>query len=293
VITVSDTQKVAIISGCSSGIGLATAVEMAKEGYFVYATMRDLAKKSDLEKIVNDESLPVKILQMNVGKQETIDSTVATIMQEKGRIDVLVNNAGYMRMGSLEDTDMAHFEDQMQVDFFGPVRLLKKIIPIMREQKSGHIFNIGSIAGKVGFALSSAYSSSKYALEGLTEVLRGELSPYGINATIIEPGVVKTKFIENMKKYKLPDEVIEKSAYKDMTKTILKISEDIFDVAKFDGTGVAKVILDVLKNKPETLRVACGGAGETLVNKRYEFGADDKGFFKWFDTEFMGLLSKG
>ena len=225
----SDTEQIALISGCSSGIGFATAVEMARNGFFVYATMRDLEKSENLKNVVNSESLSVSILQMDVGKQETIDAAIEKILQEKGRIDVLVNNAGFMTVGSLEDMSMEYFIDQMDTDFFGPIRLLKKVIPVMREQKSGHIFNIGSIAGKVGFALSSAYVSSKFALEGLTEVLRGELGPYNIKATIIEPGVVKTKFIENMKKYKLPDEVIEKSAYKDMTKQMLKISEDIFN----------------------------------------------------------------
>ena len=145
----SDAQKVAIISGCSSGIGLATAIGLAKNGFFVYATMRDLSKKADLEKIVNGQSLPVRILEMNVDKQETIDSAISTIMEEKGRIDVVVNNAGFMRMGSLEDTSIEYFEEQIRTDFVGPVRLLKKIIPIMRKQQSAHIINIGSIAGKV------------------------------------------------------------------------------------------------------------------------------------------------
>ncbi len=289
----SDAQKVAIISGCSSGIGLATAIGLAKNGFFVYATMRDLSKKADLEKIVNGQSLPVRILEMNVDKQETIDSAISTIMEEKGRIDVVVNNAGFMRMGSLEDTSIEYFEEQIRTDFVGPVRLLKKIIPIMRKQQSGHIINIGSIAGKVGFALSSAYASSKHALEGLTEVLRGELSPYGIKTTIIEPGVVKTKFMENMEKKKIPDEIINQSPYKDMTLGMIDISKKIFDAATFDGNGVAEVILDVLKNKPDTLRIACGGAGQTLVDKRNHFAGDDKAFFNWFDNEFMGILSKG
>lgn len=289
----SNTQKVAIISGCSSGIGLATAIGLAKNGFFVYATMRDLSKKADLEKIVSVESLPVRILEMNVDKQETIDSAISTIMQEKGTIDVVVNNAGFMRMGSLEDTSIEFFEEQIRTDFVGPVRLLKKVIPIMRKQQSGHIINIGSIAGKVGFALSSAYASSKYALEGLTEVLRGELSPYGIKTTIIEPGVVKTKFMENMEKKKIPDEIINQSPYKDMTLGMIDISKKIFDAATFDGNGVAEVILDVLKNKPDTLRIACGGAGQTLVDKRNHFAGDDKAFFNWFDNEFMGILSKG
>ena len=156
----SDTEQIALISGCSSGIGFATAVEMARNGFFVYATMRDLEKSEHLKNIVNAESLSVSILQMDVGKQETIDAAIEKILQEKGRIDVLVNNAGFMTVGSLEDMSMEYFIDQMDTDFFGPIRLLKKVIPVMREQKSGHIFNIGSIAGKVGFALSSAYVST-------------------------------------------------------------------------------------------------------------------------------------
>ena len=288
----SDIGQIALISGCSSGIGFATAVEMARNGFFVYATMRDLEKSEHLKNIVNAESLSVSILQMDVGKQETIDAAIEKILQEKGRIDVLVNNAGFMTVGSLEDMSMEYFIDQMDTDFFGPIRLLKKVIPVMREQKSGHIFNIGSIAGKVGFALSSAYVSSKFALEGLTEVLRGELGPYNIKATIIEPGVVKTNFIENMKKKKIPDEILEKSSYKEMTQMMYAITDQIFEKATFDGTGVANVILDVLKNKPDTLRIACGGAGQLLVDKRNQFAGNDKEFFKWFDKDFMTLLTK-
>ena len=140
----SDIEQIALISGCSSGIGFATAVEMARNGFFVYATMRDLEKSENLKNVVNTESLSVSILQMDVGKQETIDAAIEKILQEKGRIDVLVNNAGFMRMGSLEDMSMEYFIDQMDTDFFGPIRLLKKVIPVMREQKSGHIFNIFS-----------------------------------------------------------------------------------------------------------------------------------------------------
>lgn len=288
----SNIEQIALISGCSSGIGFATALEMARNGFFVYATMRDLEKSENLKNIVNAESLSVSILEMDVGKQETIDVVIEKILQEKGRIDVLVNNAGFMRMGSLEDMSMEYFIDQMDTDFFGPIRLLKKVIPVMREQKSGHIFNIGSIAGKVGMALSSAYVSSKFALEGLTEVLRGELGPYNIKATIIEPGVVKTNFIENMKKKKIPDGIIEKSAYKDMMKMMYNVTDQIFEKATFDGTGVANVILDVLKNKPDTLRIACGGAGQLLVDKRNQFAGKDKEFFEWFDRDFMTLLTK-
>ena len=288
----SDTEQIALISGCSSGIGFATAVEMARNGFFVYATMRDLEKSENLKNVVNTESLSVSILQMDVGKQETIDAAIEKILQEKGRIDVLVNNAGFMTVGSLEDMSMEYFIDQMDTDFFGPIRLLKKVIPVMREQKSGHIFNIGSIAGKVGFALSSAYVSSKFALEGLTEVLRGELGPYNIKATIIEPGVVKTNFIENMKKKKIPDEILEKSSYKEMTQMMYAITDQIFEKATFDGVGVANVILDVLKNKPDTLRIACGGAGQLLVDKRNQFAGNDKEFFEWFDKDFMTLLTK-
>ena len=288
----SDTEQIALISGCSSGIGFATAVEMARNGFFVYATMRDLEKSENLKNIVNAESLSVSILQMDVGKQETIDAAIEKILQEKGRIDVLVNNAGFMTVGSLEDMSMEYFIDQMDTDFFGPIRLLKKVIPVMREQESGHIFNIGSIAGKVGFALSSAYVSSKFALEGLTEVLRGELSPYNIKATIIEPGVVKTNFIENMKKKKIPDEILEKSSYKEMTQMMYAITDQIFEKATFDGVGVANVILDVLKNKPDTLRIPCGGAGQLLVDKRNQFAGNDKEFFEWFDKDFMTLLTK-
>ena len=192
-------ENVALVTGCSSGIGLETAISLAREGHFTYATMRNMKKSEDLDKIVHDEDLPIKILELDVDDEESVDNTIAKIMEEKGRIDTLVNNAGWGMWGTVEDVSIEEFKQQFETNFFSIIRMIQKVAPLMRKQKSGNIVNVSSVAGRIGFPVSPAYISSKFALEGLSECLRFELGPFGINVIIIEPGVIKTNFFDSMK----------------------------------------------------------------------------------------------
>ena len=211
-------ESVALVTGCSSGIGLETAIALGREGHFTYATMRDVKKSGSLDKIVNDEGLPIKVLELDVDSEKSVDDAIAKIMEEKGRVHTLINNAGWGMWGAVEDVSIEEFKQQFETNFFSIIRLIQKVAPIMRKQKSGNIVNVSSVAGKIGFPVSPAYISSKFALEGLSECIRFELGPFGINVIIIEPGVIKTNFFDSMKMAKKSN---SDSVYNEITSKVV------------------------------------------------------------------------
>ena len=192
-------EKVALVTGSSSGIGYETALALARDGYQTFASMRDTSKAKELTKAADNEKLPIRILALDVDKEESIVDAIKEIISDVGRIDVLVNNAGYGQFGCTEDVTVDEFRKQFETNFFSVVRIIQEVAPFMRKQGSGIIVNISSVAGRMGLPGSPAYISSKFALEGLGECLRYELGMFGIKTTLIEPGVIKTKFFESMK----------------------------------------------------------------------------------------------
>jgi NAD(P)-dependent dehydrogenase (short-subunit alcohol dehydrogenase family) len=211
-------DKVALVTGSSSGIGFETALGLARNGYHTYASMRDTKKGAKIKEIATKEKLPISIIPLDVDSPESIKAAISQIMSEKKRIDVLVNNAGYGIFGCLEDLSVEEFKAQFETNFFAIIRLIQEVAPIMRNQKSGTIVNVSSVAGRIGFPGSPAYISSKFAIEGLSECLRYELSPFGINTIIIEPGVIKTNFFSSMK---MPKNAKPDSPYKDITNKVV------------------------------------------------------------------------
>ena len=192
-------EKVALVTGSSSGIGLETALSLARDGYYTFASMRNLEKAGELEHAAKKESLSIETLELDVDKEESIISAIKKVIAKDGRLDVLVNNAGYGQFGCTEDVSVDEFRKQFETNFFSVVRIIQEVAPIMRKQNSGNIINISSVAGRIGFPGSPAYISSKFALEGLGECLRYELGQFGIKSTLIEPGVIKTNFFNSMK----------------------------------------------------------------------------------------------
>ena len=210
-------QKVALVTGSSSGIGYETSLALARANYFTYATMRNTGKAGPIQKIAKKENLNLDVIELDIDKEESIKSAVKKIIEQKGRIDVLVNNAGYGIFGCVEDITMDELRAQFQTNFFGVVKLIQEVAPIMRKQGSGIIVNVSSVAGRIGFPGTPAYISSKFALEGLSECMRYEMSPFGIKTIIIEPGVIKTNFLSSMKIAKgKPD-----SPYKEITEKVV------------------------------------------------------------------------
>ena len=192
-------KKVAIVTGSSSGIGLETSLLLARNGFYTYATMRDTFKSDNIEKIANEENLPLEVLSMDVDNDTSVRNAIHKILDEKKKIDILVNNAGYGLFGALEDIVIEEIKKQFETNLFGAIRTIKEVLPTMREQKNGIIINVTSIAGVVGIPAECIYVSTKFALEGLSESISYELQPYGIKVILVEPGVINTNFVSNIK----------------------------------------------------------------------------------------------
>jgi NAD(P)-dependent dehydrogenase (short-subunit alcohol dehydrogenase family) len=210
-------EKVALVTGSSSGIGYETALALARDGYHTFASMRDTSKAEELKKTANKENLPITVIELDVDNEASIVEAIKKVMSDANRIDVLVNNAGYGQFGCTEDVSTDDFRKQFETNFFSVVRIIQEVTPIMRKQSSGFIVNISSVAGRIGLPGSPAYISSKFALEGLGECLRYELGMFGIKTTLIEPGVIKTNFFDSMK---IPDSKTDPK-YKQLTDNIL------------------------------------------------------------------------
>jgi NAD(P)-dependent dehydrogenase (short-subunit alcohol dehydrogenase family) len=186
-------MAIAVVTGTSTGIGLATAVTLARARHTVYATMRNpKTGGEELRKIAEREHLPLRIAALDVDSDESVRKAFAKILAEAGRIDVLVNNAGIPAMGAIEETPIAAFRATMETNYFGTLRCIQAVVPGMRERRSGCIVNVTSVAGRLSVAPQAAYSSSKFALEAASEALAQEVKAFGVRVAIVEPGVIAT-----------------------------------------------------------------------------------------------------
>ena len=271
-------DKVALVTGSSSGIGFETSLALARNGYHTFATMRNLGKDEKIKQIIEKEDLSVEILELDVDSEESVNRVIKIVSEKKGRIDVLVNNAGYGMWGTVEDVSIDEFKEQFETNFFSIIRLIQKVAPIMRKQSSGNIVNISSVAGRIGFPVSPAYISSKFALEGLSESLRFELMPFGINVIIIEPGVIKTNFFDSMK---MSEKSQQDSTYKEITDKVI--------------SGV-KMMAEMGTHPKEVADVVIKTLGEEKPLPRYVIGNDAMMFLEAkkmkTDIEFENYLKK-
>ena len=185
---------VAVVTGSSSGIGFETSLLLAKNGFFTYATMRNLDKSNKIIDLKLKEKLPLEVLELDVTDDKSVKEAIEKIANEQGTVNVLVNNAGYALVGPLEELSIQEFKEQFETNVFGAIRVTQAVLPIMRKQRHGTIVNISSIAGRIGFPLTSAYVSSKFALEGLSESMAYEIDQFGTKVVLIEPGIIKTNF---------------------------------------------------------------------------------------------------
>jgi len=192
-------MSIALVTGTSTGIGLATAVTLARGGHTVIATMRNLASAGELQKLVAAEKLPVTLAALNVDDDASVDSALGKVLAEHGRLDVLVNNAGVGGGGSVEENSTARFREVMETNFFGALRCIKAVVPGMRERRQGCIVNVTSLSGRVALAPAAAYCASKFALEALSECLAQELKAFNVRVAIIEPGVIATPIFSKAK----------------------------------------------------------------------------------------------
>jgi NAD(P)-dependent dehydrogenase (short-subunit alcohol dehydrogenase family) len=198
-------QRVVLITGASSGIGKACANHLHRKGYKVYGTSRRALWSSDTRAERTDQPTTFQLIPMDVTSDESVRQGVQWILEREGRLDVVVNNAGYGIAGALEDTELEEAQAQMETNFFGVVRLSRIVLPIMRQQGGGCLVSISSVGGLIGIPFQGLYSASKFAVEGLMEALRAEVKPHGIRVALIEPGDFHTGFTASRRKTRLSE----------------------------------------------------------------------------------------
>ena len=258
----SSDQKVAIVTGSSTGIGYETSLILARNGFLTYATMRNLNKSEDMKLTVAKENLPIHIKQLDVTEDLSVKNAIQEISSETGRIDVIVNNAGYGLNGAFEDLAMDEIKAQYETNVFGLIRTTQAVLPIMRKQKSGTIVNISSGAGRFGFPGGSAYVSTKFAVEGLSESMSYELEPFGIKVVIVEPGVIRTNFVDGSVVAKKSQD--PKSPYSQIMRKIATGFEEMMKNASSPDL-VAKVVLNAIRDKNPSLRYLAGNDVEAWL----------------------------
>ena len=253
-------NQVAIVTGSSSGIGMDTAVTLARNGFLTYATVRNMEKSSIIKTAAEKEKLPIKVVHLDVTDDQSVNNAIRTIDSEDGRIDVLVNNAGYGLVGAFEDLSIDEIKNQYETNVFGLMRVTQAVLPIMRRQKSGIIVNVSSGAGLFGYPGGSAYVSTKFAVEGLSESISYELGPFGIKVVLIEPGFIKTNFANAMLIGKKAQDL--NSPYSKMMQRMQANSGEMTKNASRVDV-VSKAILEAVTNKSPNLRYLAGRDVET------------------------------
>ncbi len=188
-------DRVVVITGASSGIGKCCAEYLVQKKFRIYGTSRKPISTAD--EITYSSTNLIQMIQMDVDDESSVDRGIDRIMARESRIDVVINNAGFAIMGSMEDTTITEAKSQFETNFFGALRVCRAVLPIMRNQQSGYIVNISSIGGLIGLPFQSAYCASKFALEGAMETLRLEVRPFGIHVILVEPGDYKTELTEH------------------------------------------------------------------------------------------------
>lgn len=191
-------MKTALITGTSKGIGLETALAFGRAGYKVFATMRNPKMADNFRQIITDEALAITISAMDVDSDASVKEGIDMILDKIGTIDVLVNNAGIERHGSIEELKMSDFKAIMETNYFGSLRCIKGVLPQMRKNQKGCIINVASVAGKISNSPLGGYAASKFALEAISESLAQEVKPFNIHVAIVEPGIIDTQMAQNI-----------------------------------------------------------------------------------------------
>ncbi|HEY9386028.1 MAG TPA: SDR family oxidoreductase [Nitrososphaeraceae archaeon] len=276
-------QKVAVVTGSSSGIGFETSLTLARNGFYTYATMRKVeeGKSKPITDIAKNDSLQLQVIELDVNNDKSVINAIDTIVDERKRIDVVVNNAGYALGGALEETSMGEIKEQFETNFFGAVRVMQAIVPIMRNQKSGKIVNITSMGGRVAIPLDPFYHGSKFALEGLSESIQYELEPFGIKIILIEPGAVGSNFWNNIKTANKASSNYPNSPYSQLANNMSEAFNRMVQNA-IHPSEVAKVILDAVTSDNPQLRYVVGKDATMVMEARKNMS----------DREFENLMKK-
>ena len=262
-------EKIALVTGSSSGIGFETALLLSRNGFYTYASMRNMRKSTILQQIANREALPLEVIRLNVNDSLSVKNAIEDIISEKGRIDVLVNNAGYGLIGPIEDISIEELKAQFETNLFGVFRVTQEVLPTMRRQKEGgRIINVSSIGGIVGYPFSAAYCSTKFALEGLSESMSYEVEPFDIKIILVEPAFVISDFHNNAKIVVRANKTDNSSSYTQTMNGMFEKYKQVVEEYNISADEVAKVILNAALSADPEQRYLVGRYSETMMRAK-------------------------
>jgi NAD(P)-dependent dehydrogenase (short-subunit alcohol dehydrogenase family) len=269
--------KVALVTGSSSGIGYETAILLARNGFHTYATVRNMEKSKKIMEMVNKENLPLQIIKLDVNNEQSVKAAINQIVEEKNRIDVLVNNAGYGLFGALEDMTIEEIKAQFETNFFGAIRVIQNALPTMRKKNNdggGIIVNISSVGGRMSVPILSAYNSTKFALEGMSESLSYELEPFGIRVVIIEPGFIRTNIMNSSTLANGSSH--NNSPYYSLTHKVVKhFNSMVTSTSSTHPQEVAKTILNAITTETPQLRYTVGNDADSIIQAKKTMPDED------------------
>ncbi len=243
--------KTVLITGGTDGLGRATALLLATAGYRVFAAGRSRAKREALDQVARERRLPLETLEMDVCDDSSVARALAEVRSQAGPVDVLVNNAGIGYIAPMEEITMEHLRQQFETNFFGVVRVTQAVLPEMRVRRRGRIINVSSVAGKLALPLFGAYSGSKFALEGMTDALRLEVYPLGIDVVLIEPGYIPTNFQATSMELSSPyATAAESSPYARVYQNFRRLWRKSTSGVRYTPEDCARVILRALRDTP-------------------------------------------
>jgi NAD(P)-dependent dehydrogenase (short-subunit alcohol dehydrogenase family) len=260
--------KVWLITGCSTGFGRALAEAVLKNGDYLLATARE---PGQLRALIEHYPETTKSVRLDITSSQDIQAAVETAIATFGRIDVLVNNAGHGLIAALEEVSDVEIHQFFETNFFGALRLMRRVLPVMRQQGSGHIVNMSSTAGLVGFGGSSLYCGTKFALEGTSEALAKEVEPFGIKVTLIEPGAFRTDF--NGRSLATAKQSID--AYATVSRASLQWFKQVDGGQPGDPAKAAQAIIQAVESSHPPMRLALGTDAMSLIQEKLEWVKTD------------------
>jgi NAD(P)-dependent dehydrogenase (short-subunit alcohol dehydrogenase family) len=275
-----------LITGTSKGIGYETALAFARAGYRVHATMRNPSQSPALAQAAAHEKLPIEISVIDVDNDESVRDAIATIQAQHGPVDVLVNNAGVERAGSIEESSLDDFRAAMETNYFGSLRCIKAVVPQMRQRRSGTIINISSVAGSFSHPPMTAYCASKWALEALTESLACEMKTFGVRVAMVKPGIIDTAMAQRIS-------TTGNSNYPHAARISALFTTNLQN-APVPPSVVAQTVLEIATSDTWQLRHLVGPDAEPLIAWRR--GMTDE---QWVDLhsaddeKFQQLMARG
>lgn len=279
-------MDVVLVTGTSTGIGLATALQFARKGYQVHAGVRNLAGATELTEAIAREKLPIRPVVIDVDDEASVQRGVGEVLGEVGRVDVLVNNAGIGGGGPVEDVPVEWVKTLFETNYFGSIRMIRAVLPGMRERRHGAIVNVSSVFGRMAMPGHGHYAAVKHAVEAISEALAQEVLGFGIRVAIIEPGVVMTPIFTKAKRFNNPA-----SPYAEHLKRLLLLYQKQMPHAA-QPSAVAKVIHEAVTTTAPRLRWVVGEDGKRLVEGRRRLSDEEylAGARPMSDEDYLKLL---